>query len=366
MLPYVLTALAGLVLGVVATRIWAARDSAPAPEGNDAQTEPAATARPAKGSLLSSRMMLIAAAIVAVIAVVTSVLREPGRESGLTMPTDTQLPLRAPAASMSGLDDVDVMIERLAKRLETDRNDGEGFRMLGWSYVSTGKPDKAVTAYQRAIALLPKRADVRAGYGEALVGVAGGTVTPDAKAAFDKAIALDANEPRARYFEALYRAQHGDERGALDAWIKLANGGPADAPWQPDLRQRIAETAAKLNLDVSGRLKPAAAPAGPAASALPPAAAPPIDQATVSAVTALPPADRQAMIDKMVEGLAAKLAANPKDADGWVRLLRSRMVLNQAEQAGKDLATARLALQGAPADLASVDAAAKSLGVPGS
>ena len=72
------------------------------------------------------------------------------------------------------------------------------------------------------------------------------------------------------------------------------------------------------------------------------------------------------MVDQMVEGLAKKLQANPKDADGWVRLLRSRMVLKQGEQAGRELAAARRALAGSAQDQAMVNGAAKEFGVPGS
>jgi cytochrome c-type biogenesis protein CcmH len=260
------------------------------------------------------------------------------------------------------------MMQRLAARLEKNPTDGEGFRMLAWSYVMTSHPDKAIPAYKRALALLPNQSNVHAGYGEALVGVAKGTVTPEAKAAFDRAIQIDPSEPRARYFEALWLAQHGQEKEALEKWIALANGGPADAPWQTDLRRQIGETSAKLGGDVSSRLAKAA-PIGVGRIGVGPVSAgvaPPIPNEAMQAASALPAADRQAMVDEMVEGLARKLAANPKDADGWIRLLRSRMVLKQDQQAARDLATARRSLASSPADLARVVASAKENGVPGS
>ena len=234
--------------------------------------------------------------------------------------------------------------------------------MLGWSYVMTSHPDKAVAAYKRALAMLPGQANVHAGYGEALVGVAKGTVTQEAKDAFDKAIKADPAEPRARYFEALWMAQHGQEKQALDKWIALARSAPADAAWQADLRRQIGETSAKLGVAIPAGLTAAAA----AIPAAPLGAPPALDNGTVQAASALPAADRQAMVDQMVEGLAKKLQANPKDADGWVRLLRSRMVLKQGDQAGRELATARRALAGSAADLAMVNGAAKEFGVPGS
>ena len=66
----------------------------------------------------------------------------------------------------------------------------------------------------------------------------------------------------------------------------------------------------------------------------------------------------------MVDGLAAKLKADPSDPDRWILLLRSRMVLKQADQASSDLAAARRALAGNSAALTKVDTAARDLGVP--
>lgn len=358
MLPYVLTALAGIVIGIVSARVLSMRDK---PALEIAERSPAETdAAPAgKRAWPLSTIILLAAGAVATLSVAVILFRGDAPEQGGVSSVDLASGIGTTGAA-AALDSVDVMIERLAKRLETAPDDGEGFRMLGWSYVNTGKPDKAVIAYKRALELLPARADVHAGYGEALTAIAGGTVTPQAKASFDRAISLDAKEPRARYFEALYDAQHGDKKSALDSWITLANDGPAGAAWQPDLRKHITETAAELGQDVSARLK-APAELMPASSA-----APPIDAGAVVTASSMPETDRKAMIDNMVDGLARKLAANPADPDGWGRLLRSRMVLKQTDQAVRDLATARRALAKSPSQLAQVNAMARELGVPGS
>ena len=118
------------------------------------------------------------------------------------------------------------------------------------------------------------------------------------------------------------------------------------------------KTSAELGIDVSGKLKnpaPSAAPGSP----------PQVTKANIDAANSLPAGQQQAMINDMVEGLADKLKSNPGDADGWVRLLRSRMVLKQSDQAGKDLAIARKALAGDAAGLKKVNDAASQYGVPG-
>ena len=361
MLQYLLTGLAGSALTIVAMRIWQARevntsaDAEPASEASAAE----ATSQPSGNvsalarftSNLSSRQILIGAGGLVVAAIAVIALR-PADEAS----SGTGTPAAAGAADKS-LDDVDTMMQRLADRLEKNP-DGEGFRMLAWSYVMTGHPDKAIAPYKRALAMLPDQSNVHAGYGEALVGLAKGTMTQEAKDSFDRAIKIDPTEPRARYFEALWMAQHGQEKQALEKWIVLAGDGPADAPWQADLRRQIGDTSAKLGMDVSSRLpKAAISSAG---------APPPLPAGAAQAAGALPPAERQAMVDQMVEGLARKLAANPKDAEGWIRLMRSRMVLGQGEQAARDLVSARRGLAGSPSDLARMLAAAKENGVPGS
>lgn len=352
MLQYVLTGLAGVALGVAVVRMlqWREQDNA---SGDQDQVTGQSSRFAFLGQISQGRRLLIGAGVL--LAAGAGILMFRSNEPAASAPID----LTAAAGKKSAqLDDVQTMIDRLAERLKNNPNDGEGFRMLGWSYVMTSKPEQAIEPYKQAARLLPGNPLVLSGYGEALVGVAGGNVTSEAKALFDNALKLDPTEPRALHFQALWLAQNGQEKQALDKWIALANSGPADAPWQEDVRRRIAETAKKLKTDVSGRLK--TAPAGAASLDMPT-----IDPAAMQAAQAMPDGDRQAMIDGMVSGLAAKLQRNPKDPEGWSKLLRSRMVLGQADQAARDLTAARKALAGNSAGLAKVNSIAREVGVPG-
>ncbi len=78
-----------------------------------------------------------------------------------------------------------------------------------------------------------------ADYGEALA-LAAQRVTPEAKDAFEKALARDKAEPRARYYLALAKGEAGDLVGALADWQKLFDESPADAPWRAVLARHIA------------------------------------------------------------------------------------------------------------------------------
>jgi cytochrome c-type biogenesis protein CcmH len=362
MLQYLITGLAGIALGIVGMRLWQAKDaSAPAP-ASDVETEGGVGASAAPTAAVSAgasrKPLLIGAGALAAIAVAVFTLRPSGDDGAMALTSGGAAPAQVGPDGKS-LADVDTSISNLAARLEKNPTDGEGFRFLGWSYVATGKADKAIEPYKRAIALLPKNASAHAGYGEAMTAVAGAKVTPEAKAEFDKALTIDPAEPRARYFNGLWLAQNGKEREALDKWVVLANSAPADTAWQAEVRGKIAEVSKKLGVDVSAKLKGglSVATAGTGVSGP--------DAATIKAAQQLPADQKTAMVDNMVEGLAAKLKANPKNVDGWVMLLRSRMVMKQGTKAADDLAIARRALAGDATGLSRVNAAAAEVGVPG-
>ncbi len=82
--------------------------------------------------------------------------------------------------------------------------------------------------------------------------------------------------------------------------------------------------------------------------------APALTEDTIASVKALPAADQQEMIKGMVQRLDDKLVQSPHDAEGWLRLIRARMVLNQPD-------LARQALKKAMAEFASDTAAAAQI-----
>lgn len=65
------------------------------------------------------------------------------------------------------------------------------------------------------------------------------------------------------------------------------------------------------------------------------------------AIRQMSPEDRAAMITAMVDGLAARLREDPQDVEGWIRLLRSRQVLEQ--DAADDLVLIRQTFADEPA-----------------
>jgi len=259
-------------------------------------------------------------------------------------------------ATHPGGGDVSAMITQLETRMRQTPNDPEGWRMLGWSYLVTGRAADAARAYGRAVALAPHNADYRSSEGEALVRASGGQITPSALDSFRTALKEDPGDPRAKYYLALYKDQTGNHEGAMKDWIALINNAPHDAPWLPDIRRFVENVARERGLDISAKLAPEPSPAnsrtGPSA-------------AEMAAASQMPATDRDAMIHAMVERLSGKLKANPKDVEGWERLMRARMVLGETAAAAAAYRDASVAFANAPEIKTRLRNSARALGVPG-
>jgi cytochrome c-type biogenesis protein CcmH len=210
------------------------------------------------------------------------------------------------------LQDVNRLVAQVEDHLAQVPDDGKGWEVIAPVYSRLGRDADAAHAWSRAIDLLGSTAQRQANLGEALVTAGGGTVTPDAKAAFEKARDLAPSDPRPRFYLALALSQAGDKSSATAAWRDLIDTAPADAAWLPAARAEFAKVA------------------GP---------------------------------EGMVASLAARLKTAPDDAAGWAQLVRSYMVLGRADDARAALTEARAALATDAAKLAVVEAAAREAGV---
>ena len=93
-----------------------------------------------------------------------------------------------------------------------------------------GRFDDAVKARRNALALNGASAERHAGLGEALTAAANGVVTAEALAAFEAAVALDAEHVKARFFLGLAAEQDGRANDAVAIWRALLASAPPDAP----------------------------------------------------------------------------------------------------------------------------------------
>ena len=252
----------------------------------------------------------------------------------------------------------------LETRAQREPNSADAWTALGAAKFDLGDFAGAIAAYDKAVALSPESAGLWSALGEARVMASDSDPMPAAASqAFDKAIALDARDPRARYFLAVRKDIGGDHQGAIDDWFALLADTPRGAPWEADLRRTIEQVGAIHKIEVATRLastrpRPLTADEMPVAAR----AIPGPSRADMEAASQLPKGQQDAMIEGMVSGLEAKLRANPADVDRWIMLMRSRMTLGETAKAAQAL---KDGIAANPAAAGRLQAQAQLLGVPG-
>lgn len=209
---------------------------------------------------------------------------------------------------------VDELVARAEAHLAANPEDGRGWDVLAPIYARLGRYAEAVAAYRNAIRFDGATAVRESGLGEAIAGVAGGMITAEAQAAFARALELEPGQPKASFFLASGLAQEGDIAGALSAWQAMMITLPPDSPWRGAVAQAVQEANARL-AEAGSDVAP-----GPT-------------REQMDAATDMSAEDRSAMIETMVTSLDEKLRQNPRDLEGWTRLVRSYHVLGRTDAA---------------------------------
>jgi len=292
----------------VSRRLIAAADAQRSEEGTHASTSAADRRRRA---VAVAALVMLPAGAAALYLVVGS-------------PSLPDQPLAPRLAAARNEQSFDSLIAQVETHLDSHPDDGRGWEVIAPVYQRLGRFEDAVRARRNSLRLNGDSAEREAALGEALVFAANGMVTSEAKAAFEKSVALDGSVVQARYFLGLAAEQDGNRAQAAAIWRALLDGAPADAPWLEFVRHALA------------RVDDAA----PAASGM--ANGPSEEQ--VAAAANLAPDQRNTMIRGMVERLSARLQHDGSDVDGWLRLVRSYMVLGEADKARAAVADARRAL----------------------
>jgi cytochrome c-type biogenesis protein CcmH len=279
-----------------------------------------------EGATRRRRMVAVGAILVipAIAAVAYGLKGQPGYSG---QPLAERQRAEPAATDMAGL------IARIEAHLAANPGDGRGWEVVAPVYLRLGRVPDAVRARSNALRILGATADREADLAEAQTLAAGGVVTAEAKAGFERARALGPGHPKAGYFIGLAAEQDGKPDEARALWGRLVAEAPAGAPWVSLLQAEIAR--------LGGTPPPAPAAAAPAPPVIPPE------------------------IRTMVDGLAARLAADGSDFEGWMRLVRSYVVLGDAAKAREAAANARQRFAGEADKIGRLDGLVSELGIGG-
>jgi cytochrome c-type biogenesis protein CcmH len=247
-------------------------------------------------------------------------------------------PLQSRIAKAVENQDMVAMVRQVELHLEKEPNDARGWNVLAPAYKRMGRFDDAANAYRKLLTLSGPNADTMSDLAENLVLANNGIVSKDAQNIFEAAQKIAPKHMKARFYVARAYQQEGKTSKALELWNAILADSPPDAPWRQLVQQQIASAGGEL-------------PKGPVLS-----------QEQMQAGQQMKAGDRTAMIRTMVEGLDQRLSADGADLDGWLRLIRARMVLGEKDKALDALSRAGVALKADPAAVARLEETRKSLG----
>ena len=237
---------------------------------------------------------------------------------------------------------IESLVAQVEAHLERNPDDARGYDVLAPVYLRLGRFADAVNARRKLLALAGETAERQADLGEALTAAGNGIVTNEAKAAFERALALDPADLKAKFFIGIAAEQDGDRAKAAEIWRGMLAAAPPGAAWVPMVSEALAR--------VGGTPPPVASAPGPSAD-------------DMAAASGMSEKDRSEMIRGMVARLADRLKENGNDIEGWQRLLRAYMVLGERDKAHAAAADARRALASDPDKLRRIDDMIKSLGL---
>jgi cytochrome c-type biogenesis protein CcmH len=247
--------------------------------------------------------------------------------------------------------DLGALVARVEARLREHPEEGQGWDVIAPVYMNWRRYEEAAEAYAHATRLLGPSAKRLSGQGQALVLANNGVVTEDARRVLDKALELDQTLIEPRILLAIAKEQDGQFAAAVEAWRTLLGKADQAAPWREMVEKRIAAAEAHLAGKSPSEGEPGVlGPGGPSA-------------ADIAAAQGMSQPERDAMIERMVQGLAAKLDQDASDLPGWLKLVRAYSVLDKKDEALKALARAKSQFSGNSQALEQLDRLAAELGL---
>ena len=156
---------------------------------------------------------------------------------------------------------LEVLVERLAAKMEQNPDRLEGWLMLGRTYVALEQPAKGAAALQRALALAPQDPEIMVSLAQALAAAAGGQLAGRPVELITSALAVAPDHATGLWLQGLAAYQAKEFPQAVEHWERLAQGLDPNGEDAAQLRQFIADAREEGGLPPGDA--PTAAPASP-------------------------------------------------------------------------------------------------------
>lgn len=232
------------------------------------------------------------------------------------------------------------LIDQLKDVLAERPNDLTGYRLLADNLAQLGLYVEAREAQDRVMVLLGNNASAEdhAAHAEIMIIAADWYVSPEAENALTKAVQLDQENPRARFYVGMAFWQRGNPEQTYQLWSGLQAEGH-DEPWMGVIAAELDNVAIE-----AGILR------GPSA-------------ADIDASSEMSDEDRMDMIRDMVSSLSTRLATEGGTPEEWAQLIGALAVLGETEQASEIWTESQSVFAGNGAAISTLSAAAIEAGI---
>ena len=136
---------------------------------------------------------------------------------------------------------IEANVAALAKRLQSNPSDAQGWTMLARSYSSMGKFSESVGAYTKATELTPKDADLWAEFAFATAMASGRSLEGRPMELIDHALKVDPENLKALQLAGTAAFQAKDYKKAIDYWQRVLKRVPPNSEVSEAIQARIDE-----------------------------------------------------------------------------------------------------------------------------
>jgi len=155
---------------------------------------------------------------------------------------------------------VKAMVDKLAKHLEQNPRDGDGWVMLARSYGYMREFPEAVKAFQKAIELRPKDARLLADYADALAMTQGQRLAGEPMKLIQRALAIDPKDVKALALAGTDAFDRKDYPAAVGFWERAIKAGPPDPQFTQQLQTGLDEARKLAGIEAPPPLEGSAPP----------------------------------------------------------------------------------------------------------
>lgn len=207
---------------------------------------------------------------------------------------------------------IEELVAVAEKRLATNPDDTNGWKVIAPVYMRMGRFDDAINAYENVLRVEGDSAEFLLKLADAHIEKNQGQVNETAQQLVSRILEVDKENAAAKFYTGIIALQSNKPDETMRIWQTMLDEAKGDEEWVSIIQGRIAELKSLENTQVP---------------------LPALNEETLEAAQDMSSEDRLEMIGQMVSNLSERLQENPDNKQGWQRLITSYMVLNRKEDA---------------------------------